>query len=35
MEDADVLYGVSVQADGGSRVVSQKLDRDTGEGVNA
>ena len=27
MESADVLYGVSMQADGVSRVVSQKLDR--------
>ena len=35
MEDADVLYGVSMQADGVSRVVSQKLDRDTGKVVNA
>ena len=35
MEDADVLYGVSMQADGVSRVVSQKLDRETGKVVNA
>ena len=35
MEDADVLYGVSMQADGVSRVVSQRLDRDTGKVVNA
>ena len=27
MESADVLYGVSMQADGVSKVVSQKLDR--------
>ena len=27
MESADVLYGVSMQADGVSRVVSQKLER--------
>ena len=30
-----VLYGVSMQADGVSRVVSQKLDRATGKVVNA
>ena len=35
MEDADVLYGVSMQADGVSRVISQKLDRKTGKVVNA
>ena len=35
MEDADVLYGVSMQADGVSRVISQKLDRTTGKVVNA
>lgn len=35
MEDADVLYGVSMQADGVSRVVSQKLDRETGKVVSA
>ncbi len=28
MESADVLYGVSMQADGVSRVISQKLDRE-------
>ena len=28
MESADVLYGVSMQADGVSRVISQKLERD-------
>ncbi|AEB07159.1 condensin subunit Smc [Coriobacterium glomerans PW2] len=33
MEDADVLYGVSMQADGVSRVVNQKLDRVTGKVV--
>ena len=30
MEMADVLYGVSMQSDGVSRVVSQRLDRGTG-----
>ncbi|MDY2778148.1 MAG: chromosome segregation protein SMC [Collinsella sp.] len=35
MEEADVLYGVSMQADGVSRVVSQRLDRETGKVVNA
>ncbi|QWT17119.1 chromosome segregation protein SMC [Collinsella sp. zg1085] len=34
MEDADVLYGVSMQADGVSRVVSQRLDRSSGKVVN-
>ena len=35
MEQADVLYGVSMQADGVSRVVSQRLDRATGKVVEA
>ena len=35
MEQADVLYGVSMQADGVSRVVSQRLDRETGKVVDA
>ena len=35
MEQADVLYGVSMQADGVSHVVSQRLDRDTGKVVDA
>ena len=35
MEHADVLYGVSMQADGVSRVVSQRLDRETGKVVDA
>lgn len=35
MEQADVLYGVSMQADGVSRVVSQRLDRVTGKVVDA
>ncbi|OUP39623.1 chromosome segregation protein SMC [Olsenella sp. An188] len=35
MEQADVLYGVSMQADGVSRVVSQRLDRATGKVVDA
>lgn len=35
MEQADVLYGVSMQADGVSHVVSQRLDRSTGKVVQA
>ena len=35
MEQADVLYGVSMQADGVSRVVSQRLDHTTGKVVDA
>ncbi|WP_321973518.1 chromosome segregation protein SMC [Paratractidigestivibacter sp.] len=35
MEQADVLYGVSMQADGVSRVVSQRLDKTTGKVVDA
>ena len=35
MEQADVLYGVSMQADGVSHVVSQRLDRETGKVVDA
>ena len=35
MEQADVLYGVSMQADGVSHVVSQRLDRTTGKVVDA
>ena len=35
MEQADVLYGVSMQADGVSRVVSQRIDRSTGKVVDA
>ena len=35
MEAADVLYGVSMQADGVSRVVSQRLDHSTGKVVDA
>ena len=35
MEQADVLYGVSMQADGVSHVVSQRLDRTTGKVVEA
>lgn len=35
MEQADVLYGVSMRADGVSRVVSQRLDRTTGKVVDA
>ena len=31
MEQADVLYGVSMQADGVSHVVSQRLDKTTGK----
>ena len=34
MEQADVLYGVSMQADGVSHVVSQRLDRTTGKVVD-
>lgn len=35
MEQADVLYGVSMQADGVSHVVSQRLDKETGKVVEA
>ncbi len=35
MEQADVLYGVSMQADGVSHVVSQRLDKATGKVVEA
>lgn len=35
MEQADVLYGVSMQADGVSHVVSQRLDQQTGKVVEA
>lgn len=35
MEQADVLYGVSMQADGVSSVVSQRLDQQTGRVVDA
>jgi len=35
MEQADVLYGVSMQADGVSHVVSQRLDRASGKVVDA
>ena len=35
MEQADVLYGVSMQADGVSHVISQRLDRATGKVVDA
>lgn len=35
MEQADVLYGVSMQADGVSHVVSQRLDQATGKVVEA
>ena len=35
MEQADVLYGVSMQADGVSHVVSQRLDHTTGKVVDA
>ncbi len=35
MEEADVLYGVSMQADGVSHVVSQRLDKTTGMVVEA
>ncbi|MBE5024566.1 chromosome segregation protein SMC [Olsenella sp. DSM 107455] len=34
MEQADVLYGVSMQADGVSHVVSQRIDRATGKVVD-
>lgn len=34
MEQADVLYGVSMKADGVSRVVSQRLDRTSGKVVD-
>ena len=34
MEQADVLYGVSMQADGVSHVVSQRLDKTTGKVVD-
>jgi chromosome segregation protein len=34
MEMADVLYGVSMQSDGVSKVVSQRLDRSTGRVVD-
>lgn len=34
MEQADVLYGVSMQADGVSHVVSQRLDKATGKVVD-
>jgi len=34
MEMADVLYGVSMQSDGVSKVVSQRLDRSTGRPVD-
>ena len=35
MESADVLYGVSMRADGVSHVVSQRLDKATGKVVDA
>ena len=35
MEQADVLYGVSMQADGVSHVVSQRLDKASGKVVDA
>ena len=35
MEKADVLYGVSMQADGVSHVISQRLDQATGRVVDA
>ena len=35
MEQADVLYGVSMKADGVSHVVSQRLDRTSGKVVDA
>jgi len=34
MEMADVLYGVSMQSDGVSKIVSQRLDRSTGRVVD-